>query len=74
MKVNPLVAWTHDDVWAHIYANDVPYHPLHDEGYPSIGCQPCTSLVQLGEDPRAGRWRGSSKRECGLHVGEVARP
>lgn len=67
-KVNPLVAWTHDDVWAHIYANDVPYNPLHDEGYPSIGCTPCTSIVKPGEDLRAGRWRGASKRECGLHL------
>ncbi len=68
LKINPLVAWSHDDVWAHIYANDVPYHALHDEGYPSIGCVPCTSLVQIGEDPRAGRWRGTAKRECGLHL------
>ena len=67
-KVNPLVAWTHDDVWGHLYAHDVPYNPLHDQGYPSIGCAPCTSAVKAGEDPRAGRWRGSAKRECGLHV------
>jgi phosphoadenylyl-sulfate reductase (thioredoxin) len=66
-KVNPLVAWTHDDVWAYVYANDVPYNPLHEQGYPSIGCQPCTSIVQIGENPRAGRWRGSQKQECGLH-------
>ncbi|MBA3465743.1 MAG: phosphoadenylyl-sulfate reductase [Deltaproteobacteria bacterium] len=68
IKVNPLVAWSHDDVWAHIYANDVPFNELHDRGYPSIGCQPCTSAVALGEDARSGRWRGSSKKECGLHV------
>ncbi len=67
VKVNPLVAWTHDDVWAHLYANDVPYNPLHAQGYPSIGCQPCTSPVAAGEDPRAGRWRGAGKNECGLH-------
>lgn len=67
VKVNPLVAWTHDDVWAHVYAHDVPYNELHERGYPSIGCAPCTSLVQLGEDPRAGRWRGARKTECGLH-------
>ena len=67
-KINPLVAWTHDDVWAHIYAHDVPYNALHDRGFPSIGCQPCTSAVRPGEDPRAGRWRGSAKKECGLHV------
>ena len=46
IKVNPLVTWTHDDVWAHIYANDVPYNPLHEQGYPSIGCHPCTAAVQ----------------------------
>jgi phosphoadenylyl-sulfate reductase (thioredoxin) len=68
IKVNPLVAWTHDDVWGHIYAHDVPYNPLHDRGYPSIGCQPCTAAVAPGEDARAGRWRGRSKKECGLHV------
>jgi phosphoadenylyl-sulfate reductase (thioredoxin) len=68
LKVNPLVAWTHDDVWAHLYAHDVPYNPLHEAGYPSIGCMPCTSAVQAGEDQRAGRWRGAGKTECGLHV------
>ncbi len=68
LKVNPLVAWTHDDVWAHLYANDVPYNPLHEQGYPSIGCQPCTSPIVPGENLRAGRWRGAGKRECGLHV------
>jgi phosphoadenylyl-sulfate reductase (thioredoxin) len=66
-KVNPLVGWTHDDVWAHIYLHDVPYNALHDRGYPSIGCAPCTSPVAPGEDARAGRWRGSAKQECGLH-------
>jgi phosphoadenosine phosphosulfate reductase len=68
LKINPLAAWTHDDVWAHIYANDVPYNELHDRGYPSIGCAPCTSPVEAGQDARAGRWRGFAKRECGLHV------
>jgi phosphoadenylyl-sulfate reductase (thioredoxin) len=68
VKINPLVAWTHDDVWGHLYAHDVPTNALHDEGYPSIGCQPCTSAVAPGEDARAGRWRGSVKKECGLHV------
>jgi phosphoadenylyl-sulfate reductase (thioredoxin) len=68
IKVNPLVAWTHDDVWGHLYAHDVPYNPLHDRGYPSIGCHPCTAAVLPGEDARAGRWRGRSKKECGLHV------
>jgi len=68
LKINPLVAWSHTDVWAHIYTNDVPYNELHDRGFPSIGCQPCTSAVGAGEDPRAGRWRGALKKECGLHV------
>jgi phosphoadenylyl-sulfate reductase (thioredoxin) len=68
VKVNPLATWSHDDVWAHIYANDVPYNQLHDRNYPSIGCQPCTSPVEVGAaDPRSGRWRGFAKRECGLH-------
>jgi len=68
IKVNPLVAWTHDDVWGHLYAHDVPYNPLHDRGYPSIGCVHCTSPVKPGEDARAGRWRGTEKTECGLHA------
>ncbi len=68
IKVNPLVRWTMKDVWRFLHANDVPYNPLHDAGYPSIGCQPCTTPVAPGEDPRAGRWRGHQKNECGLHV------
>lgn len=67
VKVNPLAAWTHDDVRAYIRENDVPYNLLHDEGYPSIGCIPCTRAVAAGEDPRAGRWSGFDKTECGLH-------
>ena len=66
-KVNPLVAWTSRDVWRYLQGNGVPYNPLHDRGYPSIGCWPCTSAVREGEDPRAGRWRGAAKTECGLH-------
>ena len=68
VKINPLVAWTHDDVWGHLYAHDVPYNPLHEQGYPSIGCTPCTSQVVPGEHLRAGRWRNAGKRECGIHV------
>ncbi|MGE0551325.1 MAG: phosphoadenylyl-sulfate reductase [Kofleriaceae bacterium] len=68
IKVNPLAGWSHDDVWAYIYANDVPTNSLHEQGYASIGCQPCTSPVAIGENPRAGRWRGMAKKECGLHV------
>lgn len=67
-KVNPLVHWTKRDVWAHLLKHDVPYNPLHDRGYPSVGCLPCTSTVEPGEDDRAGRWRGASKTECGLHT------
>ena len=67
VKINPLARWSAGDVSRFIAENDVPYNPLHDEGYPSIGCVPCTSLVQIGEDPRAGRWRGVAKTECGLH-------
>jgi phosphoadenylyl-sulfate reductase (thioredoxin) len=68
VKINPLVRWTHDDVWAHLYAYDVPYNALHERGFPSIGCEPCTSAVAPGEDPRSGRWKGKAKTECGLHV------
>lgn len=67
IKINPLAAWSSKDVWNYIVKHDVPYNSLHDQGYPSIGCAPCTSLVRIGEDPRSGRWRGSGKTECGLH-------
>ena len=67
IKINPLARWSSRDVWNYIARYDVPYNPLHDHGYPSIGCAPCTSPVQIGEDPRAGRWRGTQKTECGLH-------
>lgn len=66
-KVNPLLRWTKRDVWAFIVANHVPYNPLHDRGYPSIGCWPCTHPVAEGADERAGRWAGQAKTECGLH-------
>lgn len=68
VKVNPLARWTTADVWKYIAENDVPYNPLHDRGYPSIGCMPCTGPVDPGEAPRAGRWPGSDKTECGLHL------
>lgn len=68
VKLNPLVAWTHDQVWAYIAAHDVPTNPLHARGYPSIGCAPCTSAVVPGEALRSGRWRAhAAKTECGLH-------
>jgi phosphoadenosine phosphosulfate reductase len=68
VKVNPLLSWTKKDVWAFIVKYDVPYNPLHDQNYPSIGCWPCTRPVTDGEDERAGRWAGTLKKECGLHV------
>jgi phosphoadenosine phosphosulfate reductase len=68
VKVNPLLTWTRRDVGAFIAAHDVPYNPLHDQGYTSIGCWPCTGAVTEGEDERAGRWAGWAKNECGLHV------
>ncbi len=68
VKVNPLLGWTKADVWAFVVKHEVPYNPLHDQGYPSIGCWPCTRPVQEGEDERAGRWAGTLKKECGLHV------
>lgn len=67
IKINPLANWRKRDVWKYIITNDVPYNPLHDRGFSSIGCQPCTSPVQIGEDERSGRWRGIAKTECGLH-------
>ncbi len=68
VKVNPLLGWTKKEVWAFVMEHDVPYNPLHDQGYPSIGCWPCTQAVGAGGDERAGRWAGSVKKECGLHV------
>jgi phosphoadenylyl-sulfate reductase (thioredoxin) len=68
VKISPLVLWTYDDVRAYVKKHDVPYNLLHDRGYPSIGCWPCTTPVAEGEDPRAGRWRGREKKECGLHL------
>jgi phosphoadenosine phosphosulfate reductase len=68
LKVNPLANWTKADLDVYFEAHDLPRHPLEAEGYPSIGCAPCTSKVQSGEDPRAGRWRGWDKVECGIHV------
>jgi phosphoadenosine phosphosulfate reductase len=68
VKVNPLLNWTRKDVWSFIAKHDVPYNPLHDQGYPSIGCWPCTQPAGDGADERAGRWAGTCKKECGLHV------
>lgn len=75
-KFNPLIDWSEEDVWGYIRANNVPYNALHDKGYPSIGCEPCTRAVKPGEDPRAGRWwweqeGAGGQQECGLHVKKI---
>ena len=67
-KVQPLVDWDAKRVQAYIHVNEIPSNPLHDVGYPSIGCVPCTRPVRAGEDERAGRWTGSDKLECGIHI------
>jgi phosphoadenosine phosphosulfate reductase len=71
VKCNPLLTWTKKDVWGFVMEHSVPYNPLHDQNYPSIGCWPCTRPVATGDDERAGRWAGTVKKECGLHVVEV---
>lgn len=69
-KISPLANWTKKDVWKLITDENIPYNPLHDQGYTSIGCWPCTRAVLFGEDERAGRWSGSAKTECGLHTAD----
>lgn len=70
VKFNPLADWSEEDVWHYIRSNDVPCNQLHDKGYPSIGCEPCTRAIQPGEDVRAGRWwwENADTKECGLHL------
>jgi phosphoadenosine phosphosulfate reductase len=68
VKVSPLANWTKQQVWKLITEHNIPYNPLHDQGYTSIGCWPCTRAVMFGEDERAGRWSGFAKTECGLHT------
>ena len=68
LKINPLGDWTKDDLEAYFAEHDLPRHPLEAQGYLSVGCEPCTSTVKPGEDPRAGRWRGWDKTECGIHT------
>jgi phosphoadenosine phosphosulfate reductase len=68
VKINPIVDWSSEQVWNYVRSHDVPYNPLHDSDYPSIGCTHCTRAVRPGEDARAGRWAGSQKTECGLHL------
>lgn len=70
VKFNPLADWSEEDVWQYLRDHEVPYNPLHDQGYPSIGCAPCTRAIEPGEDVRAGRWwwENPDSKECGLHV------
>ncbi len=78
IKINPLANWTWGDVWHYISLNKVAYNPLHDQFFPSIGCEPCTRAISLGEDFRSGRWwweanlEGGAAKECGLHVAKTA--
>lgn len=74
VKVNPIADWSSKQVWQYLHQRGVPYNALHDRNYPSIGCTHCTRAIQPGEDPRAGRWSGTTKTECGLHVIEIASP
>jgi phosphoadenosine phosphosulfate reductase len=68
VKVHPLACWTQDDVDSYIAEHQVLVNPLVDDGYPSIGCEPCTARVEAGADARSGRWAGTAKTECGIHV------
>lgn len=72
IKINPLLEWSEEQVWEFIKSNDIPYNKLHDQGFPSIGCQPCTRAIEKGEDLRAGRWwwEMPDSKECGLHGGK----
>lgn len=73
-KFNPLIEWSEDDVWSYIREHEVPYNALHDRHYPSIGCEPCTRAITVGEDPRAGRWwweQEDAVAECGLHASPI---
>jgi phosphoadenosine phosphosulfate reductase len=70
VKISPLANWTKKEVWKLITEESVPYNPMHDQGYTSIGCWPCTRAVMFGEDERAGRWSGTGKVECGLHTSD----
>lgn len=72
MKINPIADWSTKQVWRYLHDHKVPYNPLHDRSFPSIGCTHCTRAIQPGEDPRAGRWSDFAKTECGLHVIEPA--
>ncbi len=68
LKINPIASWTDTKVREYITLHNLPYNPLHDRGYPSIGCMPCTKPVENGQDSRSGRWQGHEKMECGIHL------
>jgi phosphoadenosine phosphosulfate reductase len=68
VKICPLAGWTRDQVWSYLRKHDLPYNSLHDQGYPSLGCLPCTRPASPGSDERAGRWAGTGKLECGIHI------
>jgi len=72
VKLSPLATWTEDMIWTYIHAHELPYNPLHDLNYLSIGCFPCTRAVEPGEDSRSGRWSGMAKTECGIHLPTTA--
>jgi phosphoadenosine phosphosulfate reductase len=72
LKVNPVARWSRAEVWRYLAEHDLPHNPLYDRGFAQIGCAPCTRAIRAGEDERAGRWDGSAKIECGLHVHEPA--
>jgi phosphoadenosine phosphosulfate reductase len=74
IKINPIADWTTKDIWNYVHTHNVPYNPLHDFNYPSIGCTHCTRAVRAGEDPRSGRWAGTQKTECGLHLPDNVPP
>ncbi len=74
VKVNPIADWTSKQIWRYLREHNVPYNSLHDRNYPSIGCTHCTRAVRPGEDPRSGRWPGTGKTECGLHIIEPLAP
>ena len=68
VKINPLAEWSEDEVWSYIEKQNLPYNPLHDRGYPTIGCVPCTEPADTGNDRRSGRWKNLDKPECGIHI------
>jgi phosphoadenosine phosphosulfate reductase len=74
VKLNPMAEWTREAVWAYVRTHRIPYNPLHDQGYQSIGCQPCTSPGAAGQNERAGRWTGFNRSECGIHTFLPKRP